>query len=110
MDVPPGEGATGSLNSSSLLGYSFKFGDLDAYDAKFKLPDFRNYFIHSFAAEPKTWDEALNSKYADQWIAAELVERNNFAHHQVYDVVPRIEAKGKKIFKPRRAQIEAQPT
>jgi hypothetical protein len=58
-------------------------------------------FIHSFGADPKTWDEALNSKYADQWIAAELVEKNNFAHHQVYYVVPRIEAKGKKIFKPR---------
>jgi hypothetical protein len=42
MDVPPGEGATGSLNSSSLLGYSIKFGDLDAFDAKFKLPDFSN--------------------------------------------------------------------
>jgi hypothetical protein len=101
MDVPPGEEATGSLDSSSLLGYSFKFGDLDAYDAKFQPPDFSNYFIHSFGADPKTWNEALNSKYADQWITAELVEKNNFAHHQVYDVVPRIEAKGKKIFKPR---------
>jgi hypothetical protein len=57
--------------------------------------------VHGFGPNPKTWPEALNSKYADQWIAAELVETNSFEHHQVFDVVPRAEARGKKIFKPR---------
>jgi hypothetical protein len=63
--------------------------------------DFDNFMVHAVGPDPKSMVEALSSKYRDQWIAAELVEKANFEHHQVFDVVPRAEAKGRKIFKPR---------
>jgi hypothetical protein len=63
--------------------------------------NFDNYMVHSFGPEPTTWEEAINSKYANEWIMAELAEKESFAHHGVYDLVPRSAAVGRKIFKPR---------
>jgi histone deacetylase 1/2 len=65
--------------------------------------DFSNYMIHSFGPDPKSWDEALRSKYANEWIEADLAERNAFARHEVLTLVPRSEIpKDKKIFNPKR--------
>ena len=63
--------------------------------------NFDNDIVHSFGPEPTTWEEAINSKYANEWIVAELAEKESFAHHGVYDLVPWSAAAGKKIFKPR---------
>lgn len=60
-----------------------------------------NYFVHNFGPEPANWEEAMASKYANEWIAAKLAEQNSFAHHNVLEIVPRSNARGKKIFKPR---------
>ena len=51
--------------------------------------------------DPTTWEQALVSEHADEWIAAKLAEQNSFAHHNVYELVPRSAARGKRIFKPR---------
>ena len=53
------------------------------------------------AADPTTWEQAFASEHADKWIAAKLAEQNSFAHHNVYELVPRSAARGKRIFKPR---------
>ena len=62
---------------------------------------FSNCFVHNFGPEPTNWSEALDSKYANEWIAAKLAEQNSFAYHNVFELVPRTAARGKKIFKPR---------
>ena len=62
---------------------------------------FSNCFVHNFGPEPANWSEALDSKYANEWIAAKLAEQNSFAYHNVFEIVPRTAARGKKIFKPR---------
>ena len=63
--------------------------------------DFDNYMIHSFGPDPNTWEEALDSKYANEWIQAELLERAAFTHHEVLKIVPRSAANNKRIFKSR---------
>ena len=61
----------------------------------------QSHFIHTFGPDPDNWSEAMSSRYADDWIRACLEERNSFAYHGVYTLVPRAAARGKKIFKPR---------
>jgi hypothetical protein len=61
----------------------------------------QNYYVHSFGPDPDTWEEAMSSPYAAEWTKAMLEEKNSFIHHNVYTLVPRAEAKGKKIYKPR---------
>ena len=59
------------------------------------------YFLHNFGPDPVTWAEAMASPYASEWIAARLDEKKSFAEHDVYDLVPRAEAGGKKVWKSR---------
>jgi hypothetical protein len=59
------------------------------------------HYIHSFGPDPKDWGEALASPYAAEWIAACLLEKQSFLEHKVYKLVPRAEAKGHKIYKPK---------
>jgi hypothetical protein len=58
-------------------------------------------YMHSYGPEPTSWDEAIKSKFANEWIYAKLAEQASFREHGVYDLVPRDEAikKGKRIFK-----------
>ena len=65
--------------------------------------DSRCLFVHSFGADPDNWEEALASRYAQDWVLASLVEKGSFKQHKVYVLVPRAEAEaaGKKIYKPR---------
>jgi hypothetical protein len=65
------------------------------------VPPEQSFYVHSFGPDPNSWAEALRSPYADEWIKASLEEKNSFRQHHVYDLVPRSEAKGKKIYKPR---------
>lgn len=59
------------------------------------------HYIHSFGPDPDTWPEALASRFADDWIKASLEEKESFLHHDVYTLVPRSDAKGRRIYKPR---------
>ena len=72
--------------------------------------DSDNYMIHCYGPDPSNWGEALRSKHAPEWIEADLAERRSFDHHQVLKVVPRSDADGKKIFKPKRVmKIKVNP-
>ena len=64
-------------------------------------PAMHAYFLHNFGPDPVTWAEAMASPYATEWIAARLDEKQSFAEHDVYDLVPRAEAGYKNIFKSR---------
>ena len=59
------------------------------------------HFVHSFGPDPDSWSEALASRHAEDWIRACLEERSSFLHHDVYSLVPRGDAKGRRIYKPR---------
>jgi hypothetical protein len=59
----------------------------------------KNFFIHSFGDDPASWEEAMKSRYAKEWILAMIAEKNSFKHHDVYELVPRMSARGKRIFK-----------
>jgi hypothetical protein len=42
-------------------------------DFQFKTPeDSGSFFVTSFGPNPKTWDEAMASPYANEWIAAKI--------------------------------------
>ena len=72
--------------------------------------DFDNYMIHCYGPDPSNWGEALRSKHAREWIEADLAERRSFDYHQVLKIVPRSDADGKKIFKPKRVmKIKVNP-
>jgi hypothetical protein len=60
-----------------------------------------SYFVHTWGKDPANWAEAMASPYANEWIVAMLAERESFRHHEVYVLVPRLEAEGHKIFKCR---------
>ena len=64
-------------------------------------PDFSSYFVHNFGDTSPTWAEAVKSRYSNDWIQARLKEQNSFKAHNVFTLVPRASAAGKKIFKPR---------
>ena len=59
------------------------------------------HFVHCFGPDPDNWSEALASRHAEDWIRACLEEKSSFLHHNVYSLVPRGDAKGRKIYKPR---------
>ncbi len=59
------------------------------------------HYVHNFGNTNPTWDEAMLSQFADDWIAAKLTEINSFRERGVFTLVRRSEAKGKKIFKSR---------
>ena len=57
------------------------------------------YVLHNFAPDPTTWPEAEASDHAHEWIAAKLLEQETFNQRNVYELVPRNTAAGKRIFK-----------
>jgi hypothetical protein len=60
---------------------------------------------------PQSWDAALQSDYADEWIAARLLEQQSFHARDVYELVPRAQARGKIIFKSKEVlNIKMNPT
>ena len=67
------------------------------------LAHFESYFVHNFGDDPKDMNEALELHDADEWIKAELAEKNSFKYHEVFELVPRSQAtsRGKRIFKGR---------
>ena len=54
------------------------------------------------APDPATLKEALESEDGNEWMEAELQEKNSFEQHDVLELVPRGQAKGRKIFKAKR--------
>ena len=59
------------------------------------------YHVHDWGPEPSTWAEAMSSPYANRWIIAMLEERESFRVREVYELVPRSQADGHRIFKSR---------
>ena len=62
------------------------------------------FIVHpKYGPDPETMEEALLLPDANDWIMAELSEKESFKAHNVYDVVFRSQAtcRGKRIFKPR---------
>ena len=60
-----------------------------------------SHFVHSFGPENPTWKEAMQSKHANEWLKAEALERASIEAHDVFELVPRSEAAGYKIWKPK---------
>ena len=77
--------------------------DVPPSDAAVHVADDGKFSIHNFGPDPRSMAEALQMHDADEWIVAELKEKESIKQHDVYDVVPRSEAaaNGKRIFKPR---------
>ena len=59
------------------------------------------HFVHTFGPENPTWKQAMESKFADEWLKAEALEKASIATHDVFELVPRSEAAGHKIWRPR---------
>jgi hypothetical protein len=62
-------------------------------------PEVAAFFVHTFGPDPVSLAEARQMYDADDWIAAELDEKNSFKHHDVYDVVLRSSINGARVFK-----------
>jgi hypothetical protein len=57
-------------------------------------------FVHSFGPDPATWNEAMESRHANDWVAADLMEKNSLFHeHGTLEIVPRAEARGRRVFR-----------
>ena len=65
------------------------------------LPANGAFSIHNFGPDPENMTEARQMYDANDWIYAELLEKNSFKEHKVYEVCLRAECKGKRVFKPR---------
>ena len=65
-------------------------------------PDANNYALTMQAPDPVDLAEALDSPEANEWMVAELKEQNSFLERDVLEIVPRSQAKGKRIFKYKR--------
>jgi len=64
-------------------------------------PDPMSLVIHNWGPEPTTYEEAMALHDADQWILADLIEKEQFKALDVFETVPRSHAtrRGKRIFK-----------
>lgn len=97
---------TGPRRSVRQHGYQFT-GEVPVSDVPdvdvAPVPAVGNFYVHNFGPDPANWKEAMTSKYANEWIVANLAEKQSFADHDVLEYVPRAEAKatGKKIYWPR---------
>lgn len=56
------------------------------------------FAFHVFGPDPTTWEECITSKYADEWIAADLLEQQVFKHYDVLEFVPRSTAAGRRVY------------
>ena len=64
-----------------------------------EIRDADSFFIHCFGPDPESMEEAKLMHDANDWIAAELAEKNMLKFHKIYQVVPRSTVPlGKKIF------------
>ena len=97
-NLAPHSMLTGPRRSTRMHDFYYS-GDVDIRT----IPDTaaEAHFVHMFGPDPNNWSDALSSRYAEEWIAACLEEKNSFLAHTVYTLVPRNMAKGKKIYKPR---------
>jgi hypothetical protein len=62
---------------------------------------FDAYFVHKFGNTDPTWPEAMVGPYSTEFIMAKLAEQNSFGEHNVFTLVERSVAFGKRIFKPK---------
>ena len=62
-------------------------------------PDDGMFFVHTFGPDPVSIAETRNMYDAEDWIRAELEEKNSFKHHDVYEVVERSSIGSKRVFK-----------
>ena len=53
------------------------------------------HLANSSEPDPKTWEEAMESEHANEWIAAREKEKISFKFHQVYTLVRRDEVHGR---------------
>ena len=88
VDVPPGSYAVSA-------GYKF---DVDNFTFS---PPCDIVVLHTYGPDPDNWKEAMQSVHAPKWIEAMLKEKNSFREHNVLTIVPRSEAAGARVFKPR---------
>ena len=99
-NLAPHSMTTGPRRSQRMQDYYYS-GGVDVRT----IPDINEgpsgHFVHSFGPDPDNWSQALSSRYAEDWVAACLLEKQSFLHHNVYSLVPRGESKGKKVYKPR---------
>ena len=65
------------------------------------MTDSSGYFVHRFGNTDPSWKEAMTGPYAQDWIEANLAERNSHEEHGTFTLVPRQVAKGKRVFKPK---------
>lgn len=59
------------------------------------------YFVHQWGTDPETWSEAMAGEFKVEWLMARLKEMNSFKEHGVLEIVPRADAAGHRIFKPK---------
>jgi hypothetical protein len=64
-------------------------------------PHLANITLHNFGPDPESMKEAMQMYDAEDWVIAELKEKNSFKYHEVYELVHRDQARGQRIFKPR---------
>ena len=59
------------------------------------------FVVQGYGPDPESMDEALTLEVADQWILAELSEKQSWDTHDVVEIVPRSVAisHGKRVFK-----------
>ena len=59
------------------------------------------FFVHPYGPDPENMDEALLMADADDWVMAELAEKESWKAHDAYEIVLRTQAtsRGKRIFK-----------
>ena len=93
--MPP----VGPRRSERVHEYQFSGGQ----DVR-SLPDApappESLFVHSFGPDPAAWSEAMDSPYASDWVEADLMEKNSLFHeHATLEIVPRAEARGKRVFR-----------
>ena len=62
------------------------------------------FVVQGYGPDPDTWEEALQLDDADEWIKADLSEKQSWDAHDVVEIVPRTDAtsRNKRIFKAKR--------
>jgi hypothetical protein len=55
-------------------------------------------FAHNFGPDPETWEQAMESRYANEWCQARQTEKESFKERGVFQLVPRSAAEGKRFF------------
>ena len=87
--------------STRVSGYQHSGGvDLRAVPDEDVPPPAAVHMVHNFGPDPESMKEARQMFDAEDWIEAEIDEKNSFKHHGVYTAVLRSDVpKGKRVFK-----------